>query len=96
MSDDSHIDEEIAVDEETGQSKYASALDELEEILDEIEGSAVDVDTLAERVRRASELVALCRGRLDVVRGDVAAVVDDLTRQTGSTQTTPSNDAGSA
>lgn len=58
---------------------YADALLELEEILSSLEGSAADVDTLAEKVGRAAALVAYCRSRLDVVRADVAAVVDDLT-----------------
>ncbi len=77
MSDDTPTSSES-----DSQTAYASALEELEDILDEIEGASVDVDTLAERVRRASELVALCRGRLDVVRTDVASVVEDLARQT--------------
>lgn len=85
MSDATDVADEI--DSDDPQSGYASALAELEDILDEIEGSSVDVDTLAERVRRASELVSLCRGRLDVVRTDVAAVVEDLARQTEATQT---------
>ena len=33
---------------------YAEALAELERILDELEGEAVDIDQLAERVRRAA------------------------------------------
>ncbi len=40
---------------------YADALDELDTILRELEGSDVDVDRLAERVARAADLIALCR-----------------------------------
>ncbi len=61
------------------QLPYGDALLELEEILSSLEGSAADVDTLAEKVGRAAALVSYCRSRLDVVRADVAAVVDDLT-----------------
>ncbi|MEM9135040.1 MAG: exodeoxyribonuclease VII small subunit [Actinomycetota bacterium] len=57
---------------------YAEALDELDEILSELESSAVDVDVLAERVARGAVLVKFCRGRLHTVRADVEAVVDGL------------------
>jgi exodeoxyribonuclease VII small subunit len=57
---------------------YAEALDELEDLLDELEGADVDVDVLAERVARGVELIRFCRGRLEVVTGDVDAVVAEL------------------
>ena len=43
---------------------YADALGELERILAELEASDVDVDQLADRVARATELIALCRDRI--------------------------------
>ncbi len=51
---------------------------EVENILGELENSVVDVDHLAERVRRASDLLAMCRERLAVVELDVAGLVDAL------------------
>ena len=48
-------------DDQTG---YAGALGELQAILNELEGEAVDVDVLAVRVARADELLTLCRERL--------------------------------
>ena len=57
---------------------YAEAMRELEQILDELEGDAVDVDRLAERVRRASTLIRLCRGRIADARMQVESVVADL------------------
>jgi exodeoxyribonuclease VII small subunit len=57
---------------------YGDALDELEAILAELDASTVDVDQLADQVKRASALVRYCRARLDVVRADMAEVVDDL------------------
>ncbi len=60
------------------QVSYADAIDEVERILDELESSVVDVDHLAERVRRASELLKICRDRLAVVEVDVAGLVDAL------------------
>ena len=57
---------------------YSEAITEVESILAELEGSVVDVDHLADRVRRASELLKICRDRLAVVEVDVAQLVADL------------------
>lgn len=57
---------------------YAEAMAELEQILSELEGDHLDVDVLAERVRRASELIKLCRGRIARAQDDVAKIVTDL------------------
>jgi exodeoxyribonuclease VII small subunit len=57
---------------------YAEAVDELEEILAELDGDDVDVDRLAERVRRAADLVQLCRGRLEEAQVEVTRIVADL------------------
>jgi exodeoxyribonuclease VII small subunit len=57
---------------------YADAMAELERILAELEGDHLDVDVLAERVRRASELIKLCRGRIARAQDDVAKIVTDL------------------
>jgi exodeoxyribonuclease VII small subunit len=57
---------------------YAEAVEELEAILAELDGDEVDVDVLAERVRRAADLVQLCRRRLDAARVEVTRIVADL------------------
>jgi exodeoxyribonuclease VII small subunit len=57
---------------------YAEAMAELENILEELEGDQLDVDVLAERVRRASELIKLCRTRIARAQGDVDRIVTDL------------------
>jgi exodeoxyribonuclease VII small subunit len=60
---------------ETG---YAAAMAELEGILAELEGEHLDVDLLADRVRRASELIKLCRTRIARAQDEVAMIVTDL------------------
>ena len=57
---------------------YAEALAELEAILDELDGDEVDVDVLGARVRRASELLRLCRARIAGARFEVEQVVAEL------------------
>ena len=57
---------------------YAEAMAELEEILEELERDDLDVDLLAERVKRASELLTTCRDRITRAQADVDKIVADL------------------
>lgn len=57
---------------------YADAVVELEAILSELEADDVDVDRLAEQVRRAADLIELCRGRLESAQVEVTRIVADL------------------
>ena len=57
---------------------YAAALDELQDILDELEVDTPDVDQLADRVARASVLIGVCRDRIGSARLEVERVVADL------------------
>jgi exodeoxyribonuclease VII small subunit len=57
---------------------YADALAELESILAEIEDDAVDVDVLATKVKRAAELLRLCRDRITAAKVEVTQIVAEL------------------
>jgi exodeoxyribonuclease VII small subunit len=57
---------------------YAQALDELDQILRELESTDVDVDRLADRVARASELIAVCRQRISTAKLRIDEVIADL------------------
>ena len=57
---------------------YADAMAELGEILAELERDDLDVDVLAARVRRAGELIVLCRARIARAQSDVEGIVADL------------------
>jgi exodeoxyribonuclease VII small subunit len=73
MTDDTATD--AATADEIG---YAAALAELSEILHELDGDEVDVDVLGGRVRRAAELLRICRDRIASARFEVEQVVTDL------------------
>jgi exodeoxyribonuclease VII small subunit len=62
----------------TEEIGYADAMRELDDILEELERDDLDVDVLAARVQRASELIQLCRGRIARAQADVDRVVTDL------------------
>jgi exodeoxyribonuclease VII small subunit len=57
---------------------YGEAMEELEAILAELEGDDLDVDVLAARVQRASELLKTCRARIVRAQQDVDRIVADL------------------
>jgi exodeoxyribonuclease VII small subunit len=57
---------------------YAKALAELDDILHELDGDEVDVDVLGARVRRAAELLRICRDRITNARFEVEQVVAEL------------------
>ena len=57
---------------------YAEAMAELEAILEELESDELDVDVLADRVGRASELIKSCRARIARAQSEVEGIVTDL------------------
>ncbi len=72
---------------------YTEAVKELEQILGAIEGSEVDLDLLAGRVERASELVKMLKARIKATEMKVARVVEDL--REASEKETEKEEAGS-
>jgi exodeoxyribonuclease VII small subunit len=57
---------------------YGEAMAELDAILTELEGDDLDVDVLAARVQRASELLQVVRARILRAQADVDRIVADL------------------
>lgn len=66
-------------DSEGNPLGYADCMAEIDAILAELEGADVDLDVLAARVRRASDLLRFCNQRLIDVRRDVDDVVTPMT-----------------
>ena len=50
---------------------YTEAIAEIESILTSLQSSSCDVESLAKRVERASELIDLCRKKLRKAESDV-------------------------
>lgn len=57
---------------------YESAYNELLQIAKEIEDESVSVDVLAEKVKRASELIAFCQSKLKTAEGDVNKIIEQM------------------
>jgi exodeoxyribonuclease VII small subunit len=57
---------------------FRAAMDELEGILERIEGEEIDIDRLAEELRRAAVLLDLCRGKIRKAEVEVTQIVQSL------------------
>ncbi|HEX2223804.1 MAG TPA: exodeoxyribonuclease VII small subunit [Thermoanaerobaculia bacterium] len=57
---------------------FRDAMDELEGILERIEGEEIDIDRLAEELRRAAQLLDLCRGKIRKAEVEVTQIVQSL------------------
>ncbi|HEV3458786.1 MAG TPA: exodeoxyribonuclease VII small subunit [Thermoanaerobaculia bacterium] len=57
---------------------FRQAMDELEGILQRIEGEEIDIDQLAQELRRAAQLLDLCRGKIRKAEVEVTQIVQSL------------------
>ena len=65
-------------EKKVGELGYDEALADLDRILEELEGDETDLDSLAQRVARASELVKHCREKIQATELEVEKVLEDL------------------
>ncbi|PUZ30170.1 Exodeoxyribonuclease VII small subunit [Chitinophaga costaii] len=59
---------------------YEAAYAELQQIATAIEDETVSVDVLAEKVKRASELIAFCQGKLRATETEVNKIISQMER----------------
>jgi exodeoxyribonuclease VII small subunit len=57
---------------------YTEAMKELEEIVTEIEQGEITIDTLSEKVKRASELIRICKNKLIATEEDVNKILKEI------------------
>ena len=62
---------------------FRAAMDELEAILERIEGEEIDIDRLAEELRRAAQLLDVCRGKIRKAEVEVTQIVQSLEDEKG-------------
>ncbi|MBD3246851.1 MAG: exodeoxyribonuclease VII small subunit [Candidatus Omnitrophica bacterium] len=60
------------------QLKYGEAMDELNRILAALESETIDVDEVSAKVKRAAELIALCREKIEKTELEVRTIVQDF------------------
>lgn len=57
---------------------YKEMIGEIEEILQQIENDEPDVDQLSDKVKRLSQLVALCREKLHGTEVEIEKILKDM------------------
>lgn len=60
---------------------YIEAFDELQEIVSDMEDGQINVDELAQKVKRATELIRICKNKLTATEGDVQKILKELETQ---------------
>ena len=60
------------------QINYSEALNELEDILDQIENEKLDVDELLDKVKRAAGLIEVCKTKLQGVESEVDRILSKM------------------
>jgi exodeoxyribonuclease VII small subunit len=60
---------------------YQQAIDELEAIVNEIENEEISVDELSEKVKRASQLIILCKTKLTKTEDEVSKVLEEMKKE---------------
>jgi exodeoxyribonuclease VII small subunit len=63
------------------QISYSEAMSELESLVKAIERESIPVDELAEKVKRASELISICRQRLKTTEVDVQKILKEINEE---------------
>lgn len=57
---------------------YKEAINEIEEILQQIENDEPDVDQLSEKVKRLSSLVSFCRKKLHSTEEEIEKILKEI------------------
>jgi exodeoxyribonuclease VII small subunit len=57
---------------------YTTAFEELKQIVIEIEQAEITVDELSQKVKRASDLIKICKSKLTTTEEDVNKILKEL------------------
>lgn len=68
---------------------YTEAFEELQIIVAEIETGKVNVDELSEKIKRASQLIAVCKMKLTATEAEVDKLLAELTEELPQSDSEP-------
>lgn len=60
----------------TKQFKYEDAIHELEGIVDSMENGEMDIDSMTAKLKRAQELIKLCKDKLTKTDAEIKKILD--------------------
>lgn len=59
------------------ETKYEEAYDELQSIVKKMEGEEMDIDQMAEAVKRAQGLIKVCKDKLTKTEAEIRKILAD-------------------
>lgn len=80
--------------EDKNEIRFGAAMEELESILERIDTDEVDIDQLATELKRAAELLEICRRRIRAADVEVSAIVQQLEAAEQAPGDAPETDDG--
>ena len=57
---------------------YTAAFEELKEIVDQLENDSISVDELTEKMKRATELMKICKDKLTKTEEEINKTISEL------------------
>lgn len=57
--------------------KYEDAVKQLREIVDKMENDELDIDSLAEQLKKAKQLIKACKEKLNNVDAEINKILDE-------------------
>jgi exodeoxyribonuclease VII small subunit len=64
--------------EKKTKTSYREAVAEMEEILEKIESGELDVDELAAKVKRVSQLLKYCKEKLGTTEKEIQEIISEM------------------
>jgi len=72
------VSDTVATETQNGEPSFTEAMEELEAILQRIDGDTIDIDRLADELKQATDLLELCRGKIRKAEVEVQQIVQRL------------------
>lgn len=60
------------------ETTYTAAFEELKEIVDQLENDGISVDELAEKMKRATVLMKICKDKLTKTEEEINKTISEL------------------
>jgi exodeoxyribonuclease VII small subunit len=60
------------------QITYNEAITEIQQILEEVETEKIDIDLLSEKIKRATELIEVCKNKLKKTDEEIEALLKSV------------------
>lgn len=60
------------------ETTYTAAFEELKEIVNQLENDSISVDELAQKMKRATELMKICKDKLTKTEEEINKTISEL------------------